>query len=206
MPRFTQVFAPRDRVYFELFEEAGQNMLRSSSLLYELLRTYPDAKQLAAEILDLEHEGDRITHDIIHRLNQTFVTPIDREDIYQLASVLDDVVDYVEEVADFLGLFGRLVGDRSGRLACLRCEFRRACRDLAQDRGGIARQVLQDRVQLPDHGFLGGTARAAVCCQRVHCGGGAGLRVKAGFISGWVSISHRQPSFARRKSTRPLAP
>ena len=105
MPRFTQVFAPRDRVYFELFEEAGQNMLRASSLLYELLRTYPDDKQLAAEILDLEHEGDRITHDIIHRLNQTFVTPIDREDILALASALDDIVDYTEEVADYLELY-----------------------------------------------------------------------------------------------------
>jgi len=105
MPRFTQVFAPRDRVYFDLFEEAGQNVMRSSSLLYDLLRTYPDDKQLAAEILDLEHEGDRITHDIIHRLNQTFVTPIDREDILALASALDDIVDYTEEVADYLELY-----------------------------------------------------------------------------------------------------
>ena len=105
MPRFTQVFAPRDRVYFDLFAEAGQNMLKASTLLYELLRTYPDKKELAAEILDLEHEGDRITHDIIDRLNHTFVTPIDREDILALTSALDDVVDYTEEVADYLGLY-----------------------------------------------------------------------------------------------------
>jgi uncharacterized protein len=105
MPRFARVFAPRDRVYFELFEEAGQNMLRASSLLDELLSGYPDSKHLAGEILDLEHEGDRITHDIIHRLNHTFVTPIDREDILALASALDDIVDYAEEVADYLGLY-----------------------------------------------------------------------------------------------------
>jgi uncharacterized protein len=105
MARLAQVFGPRDRAYFDLFEEAGQNMLRASSLLYELLRTYPDEKQLAAEILDLEHEGDRITHDIIHRLNHTFVTPIDREDILALASALDDIVDYTEEVADYLDLY-----------------------------------------------------------------------------------------------------
>src|SRR6201999_235997 len=105
MARFAQVFAPRDRVYFELFEEAGQNMLRSSTLLYDLLTEYPDNKQLAGEILDLEHEGDRITHDIIDRLNHTFVTPIDREDILALASALDDIVDYTEEVADYLGLY-----------------------------------------------------------------------------------------------------
>src|ERR1700758_37886 len=105
MARFAQVFAPRDRIYFELFEEAGQNMLRSSTLLYDLLSDYPDNKQLAGEILDLEHEGDRITHDIIDRLNHTFVTPIDREDILALASALDDIVDYTEEVADYLGLY-----------------------------------------------------------------------------------------------------
>jgi predicted phosphate transport protein (TIGR00153 family) len=105
MPRFTQVFAPRDRVYFELFEEAGRNMVRAATLLHELLTGWPDNKQLAGEILDLEHEGDRITHDIIDRMNHTFVTPIDREDILALASAIDDVVDYVEEVADYLGLY-----------------------------------------------------------------------------------------------------
>jgi predicted phosphate transport protein (TIGR00153 family) len=105
MPRFTQAFSPRDRIYFELFEEAGRNMLRAAALLYELLSDYPDNRHLAAEILDLEHEGDRITHDIIDRLNHTFVTPIDREDILALASGLDDIVDYTEEVADYLGLY-----------------------------------------------------------------------------------------------------
>jgi predicted phosphate transport protein (TIGR00153 family) len=80
-------------------------MLRASTLLCELLADYPDNKQLAAEILDLEHEGDRITHDIINRLNHTFVTPIDREDILALTSALDDIVDYTEEVADYLGLY-----------------------------------------------------------------------------------------------------
>ncbi len=105
MARFAQLFAPRDRIYFELFEEAGQNILRASSLLAELLDEYPDNRQLAGEILDLEHEGDRITHDIIDRLNHTFVTPIDREDILALASALDDIVDFTEEVADYLGLY-----------------------------------------------------------------------------------------------------
>ena len=105
MARFAQVFSPRDRIYFELFEEAGQNMMRASDLLDTMLATYPDEKHLAQEILDCEHEGDRITHDIIDRLNHTFVTPIDREDILALASSLDDIVDYTEEVADYLGLY-----------------------------------------------------------------------------------------------------
>jgi hypothetical protein len=70
-----------------------------------MLDTWPDERELAREVRDCEHEGDRITHDIIQRLNQTFVTPIDREDIYELASALDDVVDFTEEVADYLGLY-----------------------------------------------------------------------------------------------------
>ena len=105
MPRLAQVFAPRDRVYFELFEEAGQNMSRAADLLDQLLTGYPDSKALAQEITDCEQDGDRITHDIYDRLNHTFVTPIDREDILALASALDDIVDYTEEVADYLGLY-----------------------------------------------------------------------------------------------------
>ncbi|MBV8954296.1 MAG: DUF47 domain-containing protein [Solirubrobacterales bacterium] len=105
MPRLANVFAPRDRVYFELFEEAGQNVLHAANLLDRLLATYPDHRELAQEILACEHEGDRITHDIIDRLNHTFVTPIDREDILALASALDDIVDWTEEVADYLGLY-----------------------------------------------------------------------------------------------------
>jgi predicted phosphate transport protein (TIGR00153 family) len=105
MPRIAQVFAPRDRAYFELFEEAGQNIQCSADLLEEMLSGFPDSRDLAKEIRAREHTGDRITHDIISRLNHTFVTPIDREDILALASALDDIVDYVEEVADYLGLY-----------------------------------------------------------------------------------------------------
>jgi hypothetical protein len=105
VPRITQVFAPRDRVYFELFEEAGRNVMRAADLLEELLTDYPDNRNLAQVIRDTEHEGDRITHEILDRLNHTFVTPIDREDILALASALDDIADYIEEVADYLGLY-----------------------------------------------------------------------------------------------------
>jgi predicted phosphate transport protein (TIGR00153 family) len=99
-------FASRDREFFDLFEEAGGNILRAADLLDHMLRAYPEhGADLARDILICEQEGDRITHDIIRRLNETFVTPIDREDIYQLASGLDDIVDYTEEVADYLGLY-----------------------------------------------------------------------------------------------------
>jgi uncharacterized protein len=103
--RLSSVIAPRDREFFDLFEEAGGNIGRATGLLEEMLREYPERSELAREILICEQEGDRITHDIIRRLNQTFVTPIDREDIYALSSALDDVVDYTEEVADYLGLY-----------------------------------------------------------------------------------------------------
>jgi predicted phosphate transport protein (TIGR00153 family) len=96
---------PNERVYFELFEEAGRNVLHTAKLLDTMLSDYPDSKHLAADIKQCEHEGDRITHDIIDRLNHTFVTPIDREDILALTSALDDTVDYTEEVADYLGLY-----------------------------------------------------------------------------------------------------
>ena len=103
--RLSSILAPGDREFFDLFEEAGGNILRAAGLLEELLRDFPERNDLARDILICEQDGDRITHDIIQRLNQTFVTPIDREDIYALASALDDVVDYTEEVADYLGLY-----------------------------------------------------------------------------------------------------
>jgi predicted phosphate transport protein (TIGR00153 family) len=105
MARLTQLFAPREREFFDLFEEAGTNILRSAELLERMLEHWPDQSELSRDVLVCEHEGDRITHDIIQRLNSTFVTPIDREDIYALASALDDIVDYIEEVADFLGIY-----------------------------------------------------------------------------------------------------
>jgi uncharacterized protein len=97
---------PRDHVFFDLFNQAGQNTLRAARLLKDMLEQWPDEHGLAREILLAEQEGDRITHDIVQRLNSTFVTPLDGEDIYGLATQLDDVVDYIEETADFLGLYG----------------------------------------------------------------------------------------------------
>jgi len=98
-------FMPRDSIFFELFIEAGQNTLQAARLLDKMMGSWPDDSGLGREILKAEQEGDRITHDIIQRLNSTFVTPIDREDIYGLATRMDDIVDYTEEAADFLGLY-----------------------------------------------------------------------------------------------------
>jgi len=96
---------PRDRVFFDLFNQAGQNTLRAAKLLQQMLSNWPDESGLARDILLAEQEGDRITHDLVQRVNTTFVTPIDGEDIYALATQIDDIVDYTEETADFLGLY-----------------------------------------------------------------------------------------------------
>ena len=106
MIRLATFLRGKDQALFELFARAGENIQRAAELLDQMLRTFPDSNALAAEIRVCEQEGDQITHELINRMNKTFVTPIEREDVLQLASALDDVVDYIEEVADFLGLYG----------------------------------------------------------------------------------------------------
>src|ERR671920_1474431 len=105
MVQLSKLFAPKEREFFDLFEEAGANIVRAAGLLERMVDQWPDHGELSRELVVCEQEGDRITHDIIQRLNQTFVTPIDREDIYALASGLDDIVDWIEEVADFFALY-----------------------------------------------------------------------------------------------------
>lgn len=103
MARFSLI--PRDSTFFDLFIEAGKNTVEASRLLDQMMNQWPDAGSLSEQIVEAENEGDRITHSIIKRLNSTFVTPIDREDIYGLATQMDDIVDFTEEAADFLGLY-----------------------------------------------------------------------------------------------------
>ena len=96
---------PKDNVFFALFNRSGQNALRSARLLLEMLEKWPASEGLAREILLAEQEGDKITHELIQRLNSTFVTPIDSEDILGLASALDDITDYIEETSDFMVIY-----------------------------------------------------------------------------------------------------
>ena len=105
MARLSQVFTGKDRAFFDLFEEAAANVVRAADLLDQMLAHYPDRADLARDIVVCEQEGDRITHEVHHRLNSTFVTPIDREDVLTLVSALDDIVDLIDEVADYLGLY-----------------------------------------------------------------------------------------------------
>ena len=130
MVRLSQVFVPQGREFFDLFEESTGNLVRAAELLDEMLRHFPDRKDLAREIKAVENDGDRVTHDILQRLNQTFVTPIEREDILQLASALDDVVDFTEEAADLLVLYQiEAPMDQAQVLASILLD---ACRQIAQ--------------------------------------------------------------------------
>jgi predicted phosphate transport protein (TIGR00153 family) len=97
---------PQNREFYRLFDRAASNLVTTSEMLLDLLQHYPDRSELVAQIKDREHVGDEVTHEIVQLLNRTFVTPIDREDIYDLASALDDICDFMDEVADELHLYG----------------------------------------------------------------------------------------------------
>ncbi len=130
MSRLSSIFLPKDREFFDLFEEAAGNGVRAADLLLSMLRDWPDSRDIARDILICEQDGDRITHDIIRRIHATFVTPIDREDILALASALDDVVDFTEEVADMMGLYKiEAPMEQALRLAEILLQ---ACRQLAE--------------------------------------------------------------------------
>jgi uncharacterized protein Yka (UPF0111/DUF47 family) len=91
---------PQKREFFVLLDAAGRNAQAIAGLLVELVHGWPDSRERLHEIRELESEGDRLTHAVITLLNQTFVTPFDREDIFRLATALDDVCDHVDEAAD----------------------------------------------------------------------------------------------------------
>jgi len=96
---------PKEEAFFELFKQAAHNVIEGSRLLKELMEDYTNVPQKIERIKEVEHIGDGITHDIALRLNQTFLTPLDREDIHDLASALDDILDAVEAVADRFAIY-----------------------------------------------------------------------------------------------------
>jgi predicted phosphate transport protein (TIGR00153 family) len=98
-------FIPREEKFFELFIEDASNVLGGARVLEEFFRSYDQRERLASQLRDAEHRGDTISHDIGQRLENTFVTPFDREDIHQLISRLDDILDFIDEVADTCLLF-----------------------------------------------------------------------------------------------------
>jgi uncharacterized protein len=90
---------------YGMLGQAGRNVELATALLRELMRSWPDGAPKRLELVDLEHDNDAVTHDIVHHLHARPSVPFERSDILALASSLDDVVDYAEEAADFLGLY-----------------------------------------------------------------------------------------------------
>jgi predicted phosphate transport protein (TIGR00153 family) len=106
MPRAMRLaLVPRPAEFYELFTRAGENALEAAQKAEIRFREYPNSSVAQAELKEVEHAGDRITHDIIQLLNTQYVTPFDREDIYQLATAIDDVVDNIDEACDLLELY-----------------------------------------------------------------------------------------------------
>ncbi len=98
-------FLPRDMRFFEQFEQATAVICKAAAVLVDLMEHYQDVPAKLSRLEDLEHEGDQITHAVMQALNQTFITPLDREDISLLATRLDDVLDWVEEVAQRMRIY-----------------------------------------------------------------------------------------------------
>lgn len=98
-------FRPVDTSFYELFTTSAHHSVVGAALLAEMLGDGADRPAIAHRMREQEHLADEATHDIIRRVNKTFVTPFDREDIYDLASNLDDVMDYMEEAVDLVLLY-----------------------------------------------------------------------------------------------------
>ena len=97
---------PQNREFFRLFSHAAANAVGISQLLCRLVDEFPTDGDLLREIKDFEHEGDRVTRELVDLLNRTFVTPFDRDDIYNLAGAIDDVCDHVDEAAGNIAGYG----------------------------------------------------------------------------------------------------
>jgi len=96
---------PKEQSFFDLFEKASNNLLAAARLLSETMEHFDKVTENAQRMERLEHEGDQITHEIMARLHKTFITPLDREDIHQLASTLDDVLDFIEATTERFVLY-----------------------------------------------------------------------------------------------------
>jgi predicted phosphate transport protein (TIGR00153 family) len=127
---------PQKREFFELYNRAAENIGAIAERLVELLDRFPeDAEDLVREVKELEHEGDRLTHELVDLLNRTFVTPFDRDDMYRLAGALDDICDYVDEAAGRIVSYGVVeIREQARGQAQV---IRRAAGKLAEAVGGL---------------------------------------------------------------------
>ena len=146
---------PRTTEFYTLFARAGANALQVSRLVERRFREHPNSGVTQEQVKAEETEGDQITRDLINLLNTQYVTPFDREDIYLLATELDDVVDYLEEASDLLGLYAVEMPTRHAveqcRVIVSACEhLATACENLKGMRG--VQQALVELKRLEDEG------------------------------------------------------
>jgi predicted phosphate transport protein (TIGR00153 family) len=97
---------PGDDSFYDFFTKAATNLVRGTELLSEMAISSADFAMIAERLEDVEHDSDKITHDVYNKINSTFITPFDREDIYRLASTLDDVMDHIEAAGNLVYLYG----------------------------------------------------------------------------------------------------
>ncbi|MEV4417550.1 DUF47 family protein [Catellatospora sp. NPDC049609] len=97
---------PQEGAFYEMFSRAAQNLVRGTELLSELALPGADVQSVSERLAEVEHDSDKITHELYNRINSTFITPFDREDIYRLGSQLDDVMDHLEAVGNLVYLYG----------------------------------------------------------------------------------------------------
>ena len=125
---------------FKLFARAGGNLQMTAEHVHELMMSWPERRDLRAQITRCEQEGDRITRQIIQRLHQSRIAPLDRRDIYALAEAIDDVVDEIEEVSEEMALYGiEAPVEQAQQLAAV-----------VRDSGRVVRPVLEQLGDLPD--------------------------------------------------------
>ena len=154
MARLTLI--PQKREFFELYNRAAANIVEIADKLVDLLDRFPEnAEDLGREVKELEHEGDRLTHELVDLLNRTFVTPFDRDDMYRLAGALDDICDHVDATAGRIVSFNveEIREQARGQARVIR----RAAGKLAEAVGGLegfreSRRELIELRELEDEG------------------------------------------------------
>jgi uncharacterized protein len=135
---------PREKKFFRMFSDVSQNLTDGARLLHDIMQNPANLEARIVQLQEIEHRGDEMTHDIIRMLNQTFITPFDREDIHRLSSSLDDVLDFVNAAAVRMTLYGITVPPPpAAELAAL---IVRQADELAQ---GVS--LLQDNKKVLDH-------------------------------------------------------
>jgi len=138
---------PRTTEFYELFAKAGQNALDVARLVERRFREHPSSGVTQEQVKAAETEGDHITRDLIQLLNTQYLTPFDRDDIYMLATEIDDVVDYLEEASDLLGLYGVEMPTRHAVEQCgvivQACEQLAAALDNLKGQRGIQQTLVQ---------------------------------------------------------------